>query len=84
MLVVRRRAGESLLIGDSVEVEVLEMTGGQVKLGIRAPREISILRKEVQLTAEQNRKASQAISSAQLAMLQKQFQDSLIHPLPDR
>ena len=84
MLVVRRRAGESLLVGDSVEIEILEMSGGQVKLGIRAPREIAILRKEVRLTAEQNRMASQGISMDQMAILKKQLQDSLIQSTPDR
>ena len=60
------------------------MTGGQVKLGIRAPREISILRKEVHLTAEQNRKASQAISKNQLAHLKNQLQVSLTLSNPNR
>lgn len=59
MLVIRRRAGESLVIGDNVEVEILEIESSQVKIGIRAPREIAVLRKEIQLTAEQNRSASE-------------------------
>ena len=58
MLVIRRRPGEVLLIGDDVEVEILEVTGSQVKLGIRAPREVTILRKEIRLTIEQNRAAA--------------------------
>ena len=40
MLVIRRRSGESLLVGDNVEIEILEVSGGQVKLGIRAPRDV--------------------------------------------
>lgn len=63
MLVIRRRAGESLLVGDNVEIEILEISGGQVKLGIRAPREVSILRKEVYLTREQNRAAVESARS---------------------
>jgi carbon storage regulator len=59
MLVIRRRAGESLFIGEDVEIEVLEIAGSQVKLGIRAPREVPILRAEIRVTAEQNRAASQ-------------------------
>ena len=58
MLVIRRRAGETLLIGDAIEIEILELGPTQVKLGIRAPREVMILRKEVQLTREQNRAAA--------------------------
>ncbi len=57
MLVIRRRAGESFVIGDNVEVEILEIAATQVKIGIRAPREVPVLRKEIQLTAEQNRSA---------------------------
>ncbi len=59
MLVIRRRAGESLMIGDNVEVEILEIESSQVKIGIRAPREVAVLRKEIHLTAEQNRSASE-------------------------
>lgn len=57
MLVIRRRAGESFFIGENVEVEVLEIAASQVKIGIRAPREVTVLRKEIYLTAEQNRSA---------------------------
>ncbi len=58
MLVIRRRAGESLLIGDRVEIDVLGVEGTQVKLGIRAPREIQVLRKEILITMSQNRAAA--------------------------
>jgi carbon storage regulator len=58
MLVIRRRAGESFVIGDNVEVEILEIVGSQVKIGIRAPREVAVVRKEIYLTAEQNRAAA--------------------------
>ena len=54
MLVIRRRAGESLVIGGDVEVEILGLTQNQVKLGIRAPKTVSIVRKEILLIAEQN------------------------------
>jgi carbon storage regulator len=61
MLVIRRRSGESLLIGDNVEIEILEITASQVKLGIRAPKEVAVLRREIYLTAEQNRVASREV-----------------------
>ena len=69
MLVIRRRAGESVLIGDGVEVEVLEIAGNQVKIGISAPREVLILRREVQLTAEQNQLAARSMPLASLESL---------------
>ena len=58
MLVIRRRAGESFRIGDDIEIEILESSGGQVKIGIRAPREVPVLRNEVFLTNQQNRSAA--------------------------
>ena len=69
MLVIRRRAGESFLIDGDIEVEVLEVGSSQVKLGIVAPRNISILRKEVQLTRQQNQAASREISPQELAIV---------------
>jgi carbon storage regulator len=61
MLVISRRPGESLFIGDDVEVEILEISPSQVKLGIRAPREVPVLRREIRITADQNRAASQQV-----------------------
>ncbi len=69
MLVIRRKAGESFLIDGDIEVEVLEVCGTQVKLGIRAPKEVLILRREVYLTAQENQVASQGISLQELASL---------------
>ncbi len=47
MLILTRKLGESLLIGDEVEVTVLSVRGGQVKLGIKAPKEVSVHREEI-------------------------------------
>ncbi|MGI8988804.1 MAG: carbon storage regulator [Bryobacteraceae bacterium] len=58
MLVIRRRAGDSFLIGDNIEIEILEMGATQVKIGIRAPKEVPVVRKEVSLTRHANRAAS--------------------------
>lgn len=60
MLVMRRRAGESVLIGADVEVEILEVAGGHVKIGIKAPQEVKIRRREVQLTHLQNQIAARS------------------------
>jgi carbon storage regulator len=64
MLVIRRRAGETLLIGDDIEIEILDTGGSQVKLGIRAPKHVIVLRKEIRITGEQNIAASQEKSGA--------------------
>jgi carbon storage regulator len=47
MLILTRREGETLLIGDNIEVTVLAVNGSQVRIGIEAPREVTILREEV-------------------------------------
>ncbi len=47
MLVLSRRVGEELVIDGKVRVVVLQSRGGQVRLGIHAPREIPVLRKEL-------------------------------------
>jgi carbon storage regulator len=67
MLILRRRAGESLLIGDDIEIEVLETGAWGVKVGIRAPKAISILRKELQMTRAANCAAARDVRIADLA-----------------
>ena len=62
MLVLRRRAGESLLIGDDIEIEVLSVTPQGVKIGIRAPKATMVLRKELKITRDQNEAAAQALA----------------------
>jgi carbon storage regulator len=66
MLVIRRRAGESVLIGDEVEVRVTEIGPTRVKLCILAPKEVVILRKEVKLTREENVAAARELNPEEL------------------
>ena len=47
MLVLTRKPGQSIMIGDGVEVEVLSVAGDKVRLGITAPRDVEIFRNEV-------------------------------------
>jgi carbon storage regulator len=76
MLVIRRRAGESLLIDGDIEIQVLEVGATQVKLGIVAPKQISIVRKEVYVTRIQNQAASRYISSFELTRLADKLHSS--------
>ena len=69
MLVISRRPGEAVLIGPGVEVTVIDLTNSRVRLGIQAPVEISILRKEIQLAAAQNVAAAAAVSPATVGLL---------------
>jgi carbon storage regulator len=47
MLILTRRAGESLRIGDDVEVTVMAVNGSQVRIGIKAPRSVAVDREEI-------------------------------------
>jgi carbon storage regulator len=47
MLVLTRKPGQSIMIGDGVEIQVLSVAGEKVRLGVTAPREVSIFRNEV-------------------------------------
>jgi len=53
MLVLTRRAGESIMIDDEIELKVLKIRGSQVHLGIEAPRRASVHRKEVWLRIQE-------------------------------
>jgi len=59
VLVLTRKLNQSILIGDDIEIVVLEIKGGQIRLGINAPRHVQILRKEIyHEVREENRKAT--------------------------
>ncbi len=58
MLVIRRRVGESFWIGDQVEIEILQIGSSQIKVGIRAPKAVTVLRSEVKLIEEANRESA--------------------------
>lgn len=66
MLILRRRAGETLLIGDNVKLTVLEVSDGGVRLAIDAPKSVSILRSELLQAASANRAAAAPASPQKL------------------
>ena len=69
MLVMKRRAGECFTIGDEIEIEVLEVAGTRVKLGIIAPESFVIVRKEAKLTREENITAAKPMDPDAIAAL---------------
>lgn len=71
MLALTRKKGESLVINNNIEVTVLEIRGDQVKIGVSAPKEVSVYRKEVYLQIEQENKA--AVSAEALEALKNLF-----------
>lgn len=59
MLVLTRKKDQTIIINDNIEITVLDIQGDQVRIGINAPRDVSIHRKEVFLQiSEENKKAS--------------------------
>lgn len=74
MLVIRRRPGETLVIGQDIEVEILASSSSQVKLGIRAPREVNVVRQEILLVEQQNRAAARKDAGVDLHRLLKSLQ----------
>ena len=65
MLALSRKENESVMVGNDIEVTILEIKSDQVKLGIKAPRSVSIYREEIYLQIQQaNREAAEAKTPA--------------------
>lgn len=58
MLILQRKEGESLLVGEEIEITVLAVEAGRVRLAIQAPRNVTILRSELRVAAQANREAT--------------------------
>jgi carbon storage regulator len=58
MLVLTRKTNQSIMIGDEIEVSVLAVSGDKVRVGISAPRDVPVFRKEVYLAIQEERVAS--------------------------
>ena len=75
MLILQRKAGESLLIGDNVEISILSVESGRVRIAIDAPKHVSILRSELKRAAATNHEAAEdSISPLALLDALKQVQ----------
>jgi carbon storage regulator len=71
MLVFRRKVGEAVMLDGQIEVQVLEITGSRVKLGFSAAPEVVIVRRELYLTQEENRRAVACPAAESLTRLVK-------------
>lgn len=71
MLALSRKKGEALVVNNDIEITVLEVKGEQVKLGITAPKEVSIYRKEVYVQIQESTK--EAAASDSFEILKKLF-----------
>lgn len=61
MLILTRRIGETLIVGDDVNITVLGVKGNQVRLGINAPKDVSVHREEIYLRIQQEKAPTSAV-----------------------
>jgi carbon storage regulator len=73
MLALSRKIGESIIIGNDIELTILEVKGDQVKIGINAPKSIPVYRKEIYLQIKDSNKEA-ASSEATVDILKNLFQ----------
>lgn len=65
MLALSRKVNESIMIGNDIEITILEVKGEQIKLGIRAPKSVPVYRKELYVQIEEaNKEAASQTNSA--------------------
>jgi carbon storage regulator len=66
VLIITRRAGERIMVGDDIVVEVMEIVGNSVRVGIQAPRSVPVYREEIYAAVHEENRAAAASSPAQL------------------
>ncbi|MBE5900484.1 MAG: carbon storage regulator CsrA [Lachnospiraceae bacterium] len=71
MLALTRKKGEALVLNNNIEVTVLEVKGDQVKIGIQAPKDVSIYRKEIYLQIQKENE--EAMNNAGIEELKNLF-----------
>lgn len=76
MLILSRKVGESLKIGDDIEIFVTEIKGDKVRLGISAPSELKINRTELYLTVENNKKAADKVDLLKVFQLSRSLHNN--------
>lgn len=73
MLALSRKKGESIIIGDDIEIKILEISGDKVRIGIEAPKEVSIHRQEIYLQIQEENKEAAGNSLEGLAKFKDLF-----------
>ena len=73
MLILTRRVGENVIIGDDIVISVIEVRGDAVRIGIQAPRSVSVHREEVYLELQKANQAAAAASDAAIGTALEQL-----------
>ncbi len=76
MLVLSRKCEESLIVNDEIEIKIIEIVGDKVRLGIEAPKNYKILRKELVQTMENNQQAAKPVYTKDLMSFIAELQKS--------
>ena len=64
MLILSRRVGESVTIGNDIVIKVVSLSGSQIRLGITAPREVRVLREEILIAIQEENRAAASVSTS--------------------
>lgn len=73
MLILTRKKGQSIIINDNIEIVISAIDGDQIKIGIQAPKEISIYRKEVLDAIRENNRAAVQSSQMNIELIRKLY-----------
>ena len=75
MLALSRKNNESIMIGNDIEVTILDIRNDQVKIGIRAPKDVGIYRKEIYLQIQEENKQAVEMNVPDLGALEQLFSE---------
>lgn len=75
MLILSRKKDESIIIGDDIKITILDISSSQIRLGIDAPKELSILREELVIAVQQENARAMEVNLTGLDQMIKRFQE---------
>jgi carbon storage regulator len=71
VLIITRRAGERIMVGDDIAIEVMEIVGNSVRIGIRAPRSVPVYREEIYTAVRDENRAAADSGAIELPTQQR-------------